>query len=75
MKDMKEQQPLARRQAAVLAAIKRFIAKHGYPPTIRDLMAATGGKSPHGVDGHLDSLEAKGWITRTRNVSRGIRVL
>ena len=68
-------QPLTKMQAAVLAFICRYFDREQFPPTVRDIGEHFGIASPNGVMCHLKALEAKGWITRRENVSRGIRVL
>lgn len=57
-----------------MAAIATSIRERGYPPTIREIGAAVGIKSTNGVNDHLDSLERKGMIRRSRIVSRGITI-
>lgn len=66
---------LTRRQAEVFAIIEQLIARNAKPPTIREIGAAAGIKSPNGPVLHLDALEAAGLITRERFVSRGIRIV
>lgn len=67
--------PLTARQREVLKAIGVFIKANGYPPTLRELGAVLGIKSTNGVDEHLRSLAAKGYIERkVALVSRGIRL-
>ena len=65
-------QPLSPRQQVALDAIVDFHRKHGYMPSIRDLMAATGVRSPHGIHVHLLALVRKGYIRRTLGSSRSI---
>ena len=62
--------PLTARQAEVLALLERSIQTRGYPPTIRELGAALGIRSPQGVSDHLAALERKGHIHRTASQSR-----
>jgi repressor LexA len=66
---------LTGRQAEILALIEDHTAAHGYPPTFRDLMAATGIRSPNGIKTHLSSLERKGYIRRDKLAARGIVVV
>lgn len=72
--DSGETQRLTARQAAIMEAIAKSIRERGYPPTIREIGAAVGIKSTNGVNDHLDSLERKGMIRRSRIVSRGITI-
>lgn len=65
---------LTEKQKKILEYIEKFIKLNGYPPSIRDICKDFNISSPRGVAKHLESLEKKGYIERTR-VSRGIRVL
>ena len=56
---------LTERQKEILQAIKDFILRHGYSPTIRQLGAAVGIVHPSAVFKHVLSLEKKGCIKRT----------
>jgi repressor LexA len=56
---------LTLRQAKVLKAVEDFVLGHGYAPTIRQLGAALKIPSPSAVLKHLQSLERKGYISRT----------
>jgi repressor LexA len=67
--------PLTARQAEALRAIESFIAAHGYPPTVRDLMAPLGAGTPSGVAVLLWPLERKGRIRRVPGVARGMVVI
>lgn len=65
---------LTLRQQEVLRAIERAISRQGAPPTIRELMEDLRLKSLRGVTIHLDALQEKGYIKRSRQ-ARGIRLL
>ncbi len=54
---------LTPRQRFVLRLIRDAIVQRGMPPTIREIMDATGINSPNGVVVHLRRLVAKGYIT------------
>ena len=58
--------PLTKRQEAVLSFISRYIARAGYPPTIRETARHLGIKGISAVKKHLDALEEKGRLTRGR---------
>lgn len=65
---------LTDRQADVLAYIKKYIARFGYPPSIR----AIGDRfdmNVNGVAGHLRALQAKGYIKRTAGLARAMIVV
>ncbi|MDH3688187.1 MAG: transcriptional repressor LexA [Gammaproteobacteria bacterium] len=66
---------LTQRQAEILAYICDTIGSSGIPPTIAEITAAMGLKSPHGTRGHLQALERKGAIELIPGASRGIRLL
>lgn len=63
------------RQRVVLDTICQHIDRHGYPPTLRWIGAATGIKSTNGVSDHLKALERKGYLATDAEKARGIRVL
>lgn len=67
--------PLSKRQRQVYDFIRRYLAEHGVTPTYREIAEAFGWASLATVAEHLDHLEAKGYIVRTYNEVRGMRVL
>ena len=64
-------EPLSGVQRAVL----RFIAWHrlhkGMSPSLREICQQMGTRSLNGVSGHLDQLEAKGYVERHHGKARG----
>lgn len=62
------------RQMQVLAAITLLTARHGYPPTVRELCKVLRVRSTNGVAQHLESLRRKKLVTWMRNSSRTLRV-
>ena len=62
------------RSGDVLRAIRDHIVRRGYPPTVREIMAATGLRSTSTVMYWLRQLERAGRIER-RHGARAIRVL
>ena len=58
----------------LLEHIKSHILSHGYPPSIRELMAYTGMSSTNTVWRALRDLEASGAITVEPGQSRAIRL-
>ena len=70
-----EKQPLTSRQREILDFMMAFTRDSGYPPTVREICAATGLKSPRSVSQHLEALERKGHIRRGREKSRAIQFL
>lgn len=65
---------LTERQKIVLDFLTRYVQKHGYPPSIREICAGVGIKSLRGVTVHLEALERKGYIKREQT-SRSITIL
>jgi repressor LexA len=65
--------PLTDRQKQVYEFIRTNIGFYG--PTVREIAAALGIKSPNGVVCHLAALEKKGYISRRKRVGRGIEVV
>jgi len=66
---------LSPRQRNMLSFIKRFVEEKGYPPTIREIGRAVSISSTSVVDYNLNILQAKGFIQRDREVSRGVKLL
>ncbi|MEU4580089.1 MULTISPECIES: transcriptional repressor LexA [Nonomuraea] len=62
------------RQQRILATIRDWVVRHGYPPSTRELGRAVGLRSSSAVSKHLRSLEEKGFLTRGSSVSRPIDV-
>ncbi|HAD03419.1 MAG: repressor LexA [Desulfuromonadales bacterium GWD2_61_12] len=62
------------RQQQVLDCIGTYLARHGYPPTLRDIAAALDISGTLGVMKHLAALEKKGYLRRSGD-SRGIVLL
>lgn len=69
--DVKRRAPTPRQQQ-YLDFIRRFIAAHGYPPTLREIGRELGIRSTNGVNDGLRALEKKGWIKRDIEKARGI---
>jgi repressor LexA len=66
---------LTDRQQSILDFLKQFLRENSYPPTIREIGAHFGIRSPRGVQDHLQALERKGYIRRTKERSRSIELL
>lgn len=69
---------ITHQQARTLEIVERFIAEHGYPPTIREVSAVFR-FGPFGAASHLMALERKGRIQRSgggrKTQSRALKVL
>lgn len=63
------------KQQRILNFICNYIASHKEPPLIREIQDKFGMSSPASVHAHIVALEREGRITRTPNVSRGIRIV
>jgi repressor LexA len=63
------------RQKEVLQFIIDYIRENEYPPTFREIGGALNITSTKGVTDHLDVLMKKGYINRSSNHSRAIRIL
>lgn len=59
----------------ILNFVSGFTAEHGYGPTIREIGAAVGIKSPSTVSDYLVRMTRDGLITSTPGISRSIRVI
>ena len=66
---------LTAKQEKVLNSLKKYLAKKGYPPTVRELCNLTDLSSTATVQVHLDHLEEKGYIKRDRVKNRTIELL
>ena len=55
---------LTKRQQEIFDFIKRYSAKYGYPPTVRDIGKAVGLASSSTVHAHLANLEKIGLVRR-----------
>lgn len=66
---------LAERQQQVLDAIRTYIRAHGHPLSMRELGPMVGVASTSTVPSHLEALERKGAITRTRGKVRSIVIV
>ena len=66
---------LTSKQNNVLDYLKQFLAKKGYPPTVREICAALNLSSPATVHAHLNTLEEKGYISKGNSKNRAIELL
>ncbi len=63
------------RQSYILQAIKKLIAKNGYPPTVREIGEEANLSSPATIHFHLKKLEEKGYIKKGDNKNRTLEIL
>ena len=66
---------LTRRQQEIFDFIRRYSAKYGYPPTVRDIGKAVGLASSSTVHAHLSNLEKIGLLRRDPSKPRAIELL
>ena len=68
-------QPLTRKQEEVLTVIKKFIAKNGYSPSVREVCELMNLSSTATVFVHMRHLMNKGYLKQTDNKFRTLEVL
>jgi len=66
---------LTKRQQEIVDFIKRYSARYGYPPTVRDIGRAVGLASSSTVHAHLANLERIGLLRRDPSKPRTIELL
>jgi len=66
---------LSERQRNILRFIDRYIYDNGFPPTIRDIGAATDIKSTSVVNYNLNKLVEEEFLERVASSSRGLRLI
>jgi repressor LexA len=66
---------LTKRQQEIFDFIKRYSARYGYPPTVRDIGKAVGLTSSSTVHAHLANLERIGLLRRDPSKPRAIELL
>ena len=65
---------LSERQRRILEFLNEYVEENGYPPSIREIGAATGTSSTSVVSYNLKRLEERGYLSRDRQVSRGLKL-
>ena len=63
------------KQEKVLNELKKYLAKKGYPPTVRELCELTNLNSTATIHVHLDHLQDKGYIKKAKEKNRTIELL
>ncbi len=66
---------LTERQKDILDTIKKYIAKKGFPPTVREIGKELNLSSPATTHFHLGKLESKGYIKKSKSQNRTIELL
>lgn len=65
---------LTKKQTEILDILKKFVAKNGYSPTIRELCEICNLRSPATMFVHIKKLHEKGYLKQTRNKFRTIEL-
>jgi repressor LexA len=66
---------LTKRQREIFDFISRYLSKHGYPPTVREIGKAVGLHSSSTVHAHLAKLESLGVVKRDPSKPRALEVM
>jgi repressor LexA len=66
---------LSKRQREIFDYISRYLSRHGYPPTVREIGKAVGLHSSSTVHAHLSKLEKLGVLKRDPTKPRAIEVM
>lgn len=66
---------LTKRQKEILTYIKKYLAKKGYPPTVREIGNNFNLSSPATIQTHLNKLREKGYIKKDNFKNRAIELL
>ena len=66
---------LSDREQKILDYMKEYLAKWGYPPTVRDIGSALGIKSTSTVHKAIASLEEKGCIKKQAGKRRALDII
>ena len=60
------------KQQRILEYIKEYSLEHGYPPSVREIGAEMGLRSPTTVHAHLKKLQEAGWLEPSEHKSRAL---
>lgn len=66
---------LTKKQEEILIVIKEFMAKHGYPPTVREIGKIMNLSSSATTFFHMSKLEEKGYLRKDKEKNRAIELL
>ena len=66
---------LTAKQQQIYDFMRAFTAEHGYPPSVREIGAAVGLKSPSTVHFHMKGLEEAGVIVKAEGKTRAISLV
>ncbi len=71
---MASRKPLSLRQEGIMEFIRKYLGENGFPPSIREIGKAVGISSTSVVNYNLRRLEERGYLSREKEVSRGLRL-
>ena len=66
--------PLSEKQKQILAFIREYTDEQGYPPSVREIAAAVGLRSPSSVHAHLKRLQELGKLDKGEHKTRAITI-
>lgn len=64
--------PISDKQKQILAFIREYTASQGYPPSVREIGAAVGLRSPSTVHSHIKRLQELGYLEKDAHKTRAI---
>lgn len=67
-------QSLTPKQKEILEYIQRYIDRHDYAPSYREIAESFGLSSVATIAGYIDTLKEKGYLTNTENLARSIQL-
>ena len=70
-----KKEELSKKQLKIYDAIKRYIAKNNYPPTVRELCDMVNLNSTATVHFHISNLIKKGFLTQQKGGNRTLEVV
>ncbi len=71
---MASRKPLSLRQEGIMDFIRKYLGENRFPPSIREIGKAVGISSTSVVNYNLRRLEERGYLSREKEVSRGLRL-
>ena len=74
-KSRRDANGLNKRERSILKAIQEGIIDNGYPPSVRELCKKVGLSSTATVQGYLNTLEERGYISKENQKGRTLRLL
>lgn len=66
--------PISEKQRQILAYIRECTAQQGYPPSVREIAAAVGLRSPSSVHAHLKHLRELGYLEQEDGKTRTVKL-